>query len=101
MANKLFFKIMGSLLLGSAMFFSACSKKDVPENIYGTPVFLFEGEIGSDQIDYKAGVNSLYMYTDFFKDNQDIYTLKGVLAQELCESCSPYLCFEFKDTIPP
>lgn len=79
------------------MMFSSCFKKQLPEDMSGTPVFRFEGEIGTEKIDYKAGVNGIYMYADYFKDPQDIYTLKGVLAKELCETCSPYLSFEFKD----
>lgn len=97
MESKIINKLRGALLIIVAFLFAACSKKNVPEDIYGTPIFLFDGEIGSDKIDYKAGVNNLYMFSDYYKDNQEIYTLKGVLAKELCATCSPYLCFEFKD----
>lgn len=97
MVSNIMRKVIHFAVLGGLAILSSCAKKQVPEDIYGTPVFKFEGEIGSEKIDYKAGVNGLYMYTGYYKDVQDIYTLKGVLSKELCQSCSPYLSFEFKD----
>jgi hypothetical protein len=97
MVSNIMRKVIHFAVLGGLAILSSCAKKQVPEDIYGTPVFKFEGEIGSEKVDYKAGVNGLYMYTDYYKDMQDIYTLKGVLSKELCQSCSPYLSFEFKD----
>jgi hypothetical protein len=82
------------LLIASIM---SCAKKELPEAINGNPVFMFDGTIGDDPIVYKAGVNGVYMYSDFFKDAQDLYSLSGTFAVENCATCEPFLSFEFKD----
>lgn len=77
--------------------FWGCQKKDLPMNTSNDPVFYFRGFIGSDSFDITAGRNGVYMYTDFFKDTQNLTTLQGYFAPSTCSSCEPMLSFELKD----
>ena len=84
------------ILLISVSFFS-CKKKEPPLPITGTPVFKFIGSIGNDSVNYQAGVNNMYMYTGFFKDIQNLLTVKSYFGKDNCSNCEPYLSFEIKD----
>lgn len=63
----------------------------------GSPVFNFKGTIGTETLDLEAGVNHIYMFSDYFKDSQMLWTLKGYFAKDSCINCEPYLSFEVKD----
>lgn len=76
---------------------SSCSKREVPSSNSGQPVFMFKGTIGGDSVNLEAGVNNIYMFTGFFKDTQNLVTLKSYLAKDNCTNCEPYLSFEVKD----
>ncbi len=78
-------------------FLTSCSKKEVPISNTGQPVFMFKGTIGGDTVNLEAGVNNIYMFTGFFKDSQNLVTLKSYLAKDNCNNCEPYLSFEVKD----
>lgn len=62
-----------------------------------TPVFDFKGTIGTESVVLEAGVNHIYMFSDYFKDTQMLWTLKGYFAKDTCTNCEPYLSFEVKD----
>lgn len=81
----------------SFFFLSSCKKNELPLPNMGDPVFLFSGIIGNDTINLKSGVNHIYMYTDFYKDNQSLTTVRGYFASDTCANCEPYLSFEAKD----
>ncbi len=85
------------ILLQSVILFAGCSKKDLPAPVNGNPVFKFNGTIGGESVDLQAGINGVYMYTDYYRDNQSLYSLKGTFAKDTCVTCEPYLSFEFKD----
>lgn len=80
--------------------FAACKKKTLPESTTGSPVFMFSGNVNNLPVTYTAGDNSLYMHTEFFKDDQNLVTLKGFFSPYNCVTCEPYLSFEFKDEDP-
>lgn len=84
-------------LLISFFLLVGCKKKELPLPNTGDPVFLFNGIIGYDTINFQSGVNHIYMYTDFYKDNQSLTTVRGYFASDTCENCEPYLSFEVKD----
>ncbi|MBL7765207.1 MAG: PKD domain-containing protein [Chitinophagaceae bacterium] len=88
------------LLAAMIGMWTACSKQDLPAASTGSPVFLFQGTIGADTVDYYAGKESIYMHTEFFKDSQDLFTLVGYFGKDTCTNCEPYLGFEFKDVEP-
>jgi len=97
MENKLLHRLLFASAAVCALALSGCAKKELPQAQNGEPVFYFKGTIGQDQVDYQAGINGLYMFTDYYKDQQSLYTLRGVLAQDNCSTCEPFLSVEFKD----
>lgn len=84
------------ILLTCVVFFS-CKKKDPPVPVVGTPVFKFIGSVGKDTINYQAGLDHMFMYTGFFKDTQNLLTVKSYFGKDTCTNCEPYLSFEVKD----
>lgn len=97
-----FLPIMKQFLL-TAIFFVlliACKKKTLPEATTGQPVFMFSGNVNNLPVTYIAGDNTLYMHTEFFRDDQNLVTLKGFFSPHNCITCEPYLSFEFKDENP-
>jgi PKD repeat protein len=80
--------------------FAACKKKTLPESSTGAPVFMFSGNVNHIPVNYTAGDNTLYMHTEYYKDDQDLLTLKGFFSPYNCITCEPYLSFEFKDESP-
>ena len=94
-----FFYFMKHYLLAFAILvlMASCKKETLPNSTTNTPVFMFEGSINNDSVTYTAGKNELYMFTDFYQDNQKLMTLKGYFAPYNCITCEPYLSFEFKD----
>jgi hypothetical protein len=90
MKRHYFFLALLSLLLG-------CSKKEIPSPSNGAPVFYFDGHIDGESTTLQAGVNGLYMYSDYYRDDQNLMSLKSYLAPQNCDTCEPYLSFELKD----
>lgn len=90
MKRLLYFLLILFLIAG-------CKKKDLPAVVNGNPIFQFNGIIGNDTLNYQAGVNHIYMYTDFFKDNQNLTTVRGYFGSDTCTNCEPFLSFEAKD----
>jgi len=84
------------MLLISVSLFS-CRKKEPPLPITGTPIFKFIGNVGNDSVNYQAGVSNMYMYTDFYKDSQNLLTVRSYFGLDNCTNCEPYLSFEIKD----
>ena len=84
-------------LLISFFLFVGCKKKELPLPNTGDPVFLFNGIIGDDTLNYQSGVNHIYMYTDFYKDDQSLTTVRGYFGSDTCTNCEPFLSFEAKD----
>jgi PKD repeat protein len=83
-------------LLVCLVFFS-CKKKELPLPIDGNPIFKFIGTIGADSVNYQAGINRMFMYTGFYKDPQNLMTVKSYFGKDSCTNCEPYLSFEVKD----
>lgn len=84
------------ILLTCVVFFS-CKKKDPPVPVVETPVFKFVGSVGKDTLNYQAGVDHMFLYTGFFKDTQNLLTVKSYFGKDSCTNCEPYLSFEVKD----
>jgi hypothetical protein len=90
-------KRFSHILVPLILLLAACGKKEVPGSTTGQPVFMFQGTIGADTVNYQAGVNHIYMFTGFYKDTQNLVTLKSYFAPDNCTNCEPYLSFEVKD----
>jgi PKD repeat protein len=79
------------------LFITSCSKKELPQSTSNDPVFYFKGIIGSDSVNYTAGDNGIFMHTNYYLNNQSVYTLKGLFGSFPCDTCNDYLSFEFTD----
>jgi len=84
------------LILIALSFFS-CTRKELPIPVNSDPVFKFIGTIGGDSIRYQGGVDHMYMYSGYFKDPQNLMTIKSYFGKDNCSNCEPYLSFEIKD----
>lgn len=88
-------RLLIGLLALSAL--AACNKPPVVNYGSPTPIFNFKGTIGNDTLTLEAGVNHIYMYTNYFKDSQNLWTLEGTFANDSCSLCEPNLTFQVKD----
>ncbi len=98
MKQQQFFILLFFFILGMY----SCSKNKMVPTI-DTPVFFFNGTIGNEVIQYKAGENNMYMHTDYYKDVQNLFTLQGYFANTTVTNTntdSNYLMFEIKDGDP-
>ena len=66
-------------------FFASCKKVelDVPVD---NPVFSVDATVGGVALDWSAGDDNFYMFTEFSKDSLQVYTLTGRLAKD--SNCS-------------
>ncbi len=69
------------ILAFNTILFFACTKKELPTNDAGKIVFAFTGSIDNANFNLAAGKNNYYMYTNVYKDVQNIYTCEGKLAK--------------------
>ncbi len=75
------------LLFLIGLFFS-CKEESLPEPNTGTPVFTIAGTLGGNSIDINAGDNDFYMFTEFEKDETNVFTFSGTFAK-LEPDCNP------------
>ncbi|MBA2611940.1 MAG: PKD domain-containing protein [Bacteroidetes bacterium] len=68
-----------------ALFLNSCNKKALPpKDETPGPVFYFKCDIGGFPVDLKAGVNSYYMKSSYYRDSNNVYIFKGELKQKEC-----------------
>lgn len=91
--------IQRSLGILSVVFaMTACTKKTLPTPPDGnTPTFYFHGVIGEDTMHWQAGENDFFMHTDYFKDAQQLWVMRGQLGPSNCADCAPSLSIELRD----
>lgn len=85
------------LFLSCLIFILGCKKKEIPSSTTGEPVFFFKGTIDTSDVNLIAGIDGIYMFSDYYKDTQNLITLKSIFAPQSCNTCEPYLSFELKD----
>jgi PKD repeat protein len=83
------------LLIGFC--FLGCAKKQIPASTSNNVVFAFEGKIGGNAMLLEAGKNGIYMKSSFYKDADNLTTLKSEFSQQGCINCDSFLSFELKD----
>lgn len=77
---------------------SSCTKKALPIPPGGDhPAFYFRGLIGQDSVFWQAGENDFFMHTDYFKDAQQLWVMRGRLGPSQCDTCAPSLSLELRD----
>ena len=68
--NKLIYIIIVFLVF-------SCKKKEDPTIIIGSPVFTFSGVIDDENINFFAGEEDVYMYSNFEKDKEGVFNFIG------------------------
>ncbi|MBU3675682.1 MAG: hypothetical protein FGM54_00655, partial [Chitinophagaceae bacterium] len=85
-------------ILSVVLLMLACTKRNLPIPPDGnTPTFYFHGVIGADTLHWQAGEHDFYMHTDFFKDAQQLWVLRGQLGPSFCTNCDSTLSIELRD----
>ncbi|MEM6963413.1 MAG: hypothetical protein AAF573_01525 [Bacteroidota bacterium] len=81
---------------------SGCKKVDIEPPAPNSPVFSVEAVLNNDTLNWGAGDDDFYMFTEFSIDSLDIYTLTGRLAKDTgCVSdCEEYLSFSLRSSYP-
>jgi PKD repeat protein len=85
------------LFIFTLFFIVSCKKAKELVPTTSSPIFVFDGNIGSEKILFEAGKNNIYMFSDYYKDNQSLLSVLGYFGKDTCANCEPYLSFEFKD----
>lgn len=78
--------------------FFSCSQKDILEDGALTPVFTVSGVTSAGEYLFEAGVDSVYLFTDYTRDS-GMLSLTGTFSNAACVtdmSCPGSLSFTFK-----
>jgi hypothetical protein len=77
------------LFLGA---FSSCKKTEeiIPNEINNTIIFSATGSCLGFTIDYKAGKDNYYMYSDYRQYNASPYNFESILKQSNCATPCPF-----------
>ena len=88
-------KIIYILLVVTA--FASCKKVELDVPI-DTPVFSVDATVDGLTLDWSAGDDDFYMFTEFSKDNLEVYTLTGRLAKDssCVNDCEESLTFSIR-----
>ncbi|HOY06688.1 MAG TPA: hypothetical protein PLO67_14870 [Saprospiraceae bacterium] len=98
MQNKIMLKKYNWLLAG-LLFWSACSNRDFPPDMPADPVFTTQFTVDGEIQSLEAGVEDIYLFTRFEKDDANVLVLGGTFAQADCPAgdCPGSLTFEFRN----
>lgn len=92
------------IILIAVLSIVSCKKDPVielPAETMGTPVFMNNSILDGNTLDFVAGEEDYYMYTEWSKDANDVHTFIGRFAEEDCETnCKESLQFEIRDISP-
>ncbi len=80
--------------------FASCSKVDLDEVPSGDPVFLVNAELDGADLDLAAGDDDFYMFSEYSKDNFDVYTMTGRFAKDsnCVAECEESLSFSIRSS---
>ena len=88
-----------SWLFVLAVLWSACSREPFPPDMPEEPVFtaVFQTEAATYKLE--AGVDSLYLFTDYHTENDVVLVLSGTFAKVACPAgdCPGSLTFEMRN----
>lgn len=82
------------LVLGS------CKKVDLQPPVQNNPVFSVDAILNNDSLNWGAGNDNFYMFTEFSKDSFNVYTMTGRLAKDTgcISNCEEYLSISFRSS---
>ena len=77
-----------------------CKKVDLEEVPSGDPVFTANATLDGIDLNLVAGDDDFYMFSEFSKDNHDVYTMTGRFAKDAnCQSdCEESLSFSIRSS---
>ena len=77
-----------------------CKKVDLDEVPSGDPVFTTIAKLDGVQLNLVAGDDDFYMFSEFSKDNLDVYTMTGRFAKDAnCQNdCQESLSFSIRSS---
>jgi PKD repeat protein len=84
-------KLNTVLFITLIMLFSACTRKELPQQESGTPVFKVSGTFNGSAFNLSAGVNGIVQNASLEQNEFGVYEYTSVLSQTGCDSCSEYL----------
>lgn len=67
----------------------ACEKTEFPENEILDPVFMVNGEINGQAMEFTPGLSGYYLFTDFEETYDGNYELHASIENSNCEDCEP------------
>ncbi len=80
--------------------FLSCGKTELPTPIVGEPIFFFDGQLGGVAKKINAGDNDFYLFTEFSKDDDSVFSFTGRLAkleQNCPDTCAEQLVISIRD----
>ena len=93
---KVIYKL--SILVFVISILHSCKKKDLPEAVDGSPVFMVESKVNGSAVDITAGKDQYYMFTSHSIDGLGINVLKGTLRSQVCENCNHEFSISYRDS---
>jgi hypothetical protein len=77
-----------------------CKKVDLDEGPSGYPVFIVDATLDGVNLNLVAGDDDFYMFSEFSKDNSEVYTMTGRFAKDAnCDSeCDKSLSFSIRSS---
>lgn len=75
-----------------------CKKVELPPTEVNEPIFSINANLDNVSLDWSAGDDDFYMFTEFSKDNFNIYSLTGKLAKDdnCLSDCEESLTFSIR-----
>ncbi|MEZ4960739.1 MAG: hypothetical protein R2830_13035 [Saprospiraceae bacterium] len=93
MKRILFYKI---LIIATVI--ASCKKIDLPDPVDGPIVFSAAVQVDGTAKKWEAGVDDYYLFSEFQKDNYDVYEFSGRFQQENCVGqCGEILTIRIRD----
>ena len=80
--------------------FASCSKVDLDEVPSGDPVFMANAKLDGVDLNLVAGDDDFYMFSEYAKDNLDVYTMTGRFAKDsnCVAECEESLSFSIRSS---
>jgi hypothetical protein len=69
--------------------FLGCKKTPIYGDLEGMPVFVFEGQIGDEAMQFAAGKENYRMHTFYYEDTSGYWVMSGQFGPRDCEGLCP------------
>lgn len=95
------YSIVAVLLAISLLFVANCKPKDEPfDEGKGSPVFFISGSVDGTPMQYIAGVDSYYMYSQYrYSTTDSLYWFEANLKKTNCTTCPKSILISIADAV--